>query len=119
MQLSHGQKLLNRCAIEKEKPIGCINDYAMQPGMILILTDNPSEIRNVSFSSWLAYFMKSTERAGGFSGAGGVISSTYSVSLLIHFPLLSEGSLTSYLETVLFMLMFAYLEECNGKSSPC
>jgi hypothetical protein len=39
--------------------------------------------------------------------------------LLIHFPLLSEGSLTSYLETVLFMLMFAYLEECNGKSSPC
>jgi hypothetical protein len=72
MQLSHGQKLLNRCAIEKEKPIGFINDYAMQPGMILILSDSPSEISNVSFSSWLAYYMKSTERASGFSGAGGV-----------------------------------------------
>jgi hypothetical protein len=66
MQLSHGQKLLNRCAIEKEKPIGCINDYAMQPGMILILSDNPSEISNVSISSWLAYFMKSTEELVGF-----------------------------------------------------
>ncbi len=119
MQLSHGQKLLNRCAIEKEKPIGCINDYAMQPGMILILSDNPSEISNVSISSRLAYFLKSTERAGGFSGAGGVNSSAYSVFWLIHFPLLPEGSLTSYLETVLFMLMFAHLEECNGKSSPC
>ncbi len=43
---------------------------------------------------WLAYFMRCAERAGGFSGAGGVNSSTYWVSLLIHFPFLPEGCLT-------------------------
>jgi hypothetical protein len=41
MQLIHGQKLLNRCAIENEKSIGCINDYTMLSGMILILSDVP------------------------------------------------------------------------------